>query len=280
MDRHDCLFVRVLSSLDRPSYRVALLDRARLQRCPCRPGQDARSKVLHGSAHDSWGDLLATGADSVPACDSAQVARSTSVDWASIHSLGCSVFCFRHHFHLSKEIPSRWRLQYGRGISNFRFDLWGDCSDDCDLCASQGLDSSSKLGHSSISQILSPMLYRYFYLLVGSFEVYGYKGDLDCDSNDVCLPFTRPFDAIHAWTYFMVPLAFAQAIVWFLPNDEEASNNNNKDEENPTERSDTTDSPFNYARFNMLGLFGAAFAVVSTLLIYVTAFGGTNDIST
>jgi len=132
----------------------------------------------------------------------------------------------------------------------------------------------------AFSQILSPMLYRYFYLLVGSFEVYGYKGDLDCDSNDVCLPFTRPFDAIHAWTYFMVPLAFAQAIVWFLPNDEEASNNNNKDEENPTERSDTTDSPFNYARFNMLGLFGAAFAVVSTLLIYVTAFGGTNDIST
>lgn len=153
------------------------------------------------------------------------------------------------------------------------------------------------------SQVLSPMLYRYFYVIL---VVTGwYSGDdaaepcgETANERDVCPVFTRTFDAIHAWTYFLVPLLVAECIVRLLPSGEEAARNlvvakkgDNKmypredndgavqeevftDTEEPVKREDRTESssasPSHvYTYLNAFGTVLAFVCLVSTALILI-----------
>lgn len=158
----------------------------------------------------------------------------------------------------------------------------------------------------SYGQILAPMLYRYFYLILGGLRLYPSGTELDCDDNDVCHPFTRTLDAIHAWTYFLFPLLCTEFIIRFLPKYHSVESTS---EEEPTEKqgnvgvtaegenmdgnnapaADTGEDlelqknstiPFNFIGLNLLGVLGATCCVGSTVLIYVTGFLGTNTVST
>lgn len=72
----------------------------------------------------------------------------------------------------------------------------------------------------SYSQILATMLYRYFYaLLIGLGAIHKPDDQLECDENDVCSYFLRPFDVVHAWTFFLFPLLVAEITI-YLMNDE------------------------------------------------------------
>ena len=119
----------------------------------------------------------------------------------------------------------------------------------------------------------------------------------ECDSRDVCYPFLEVFDSVHVWTYFLVPLAFAECIVRSLPSaaaaasaetsSEDAANNqkdaaadHGDDEDPPAEENDSPPPVYSYARLNSLGIAGAGFAIGSTVLICTTSFLGTNAIST
>ena len=70
----------------------------------------------------------------------------------------------------------------------------------------------------SYSQILASMIYRYYYAVLGGLgAVHGpADGELECNENDVCDYFLKPFDAVHAWTFFIFPLLIAEAIVYLL----------------------------------------------------------------
>ena len=170
----------------------------------------------------------------------------------------------------------------------------------------------------SYGQILAPMLYRYFYLIVGGLGLYPADTELDCNENDVCRPFTNTFDSIHAWTYFLFPMICTEFIIRALPpkervrdnnvketpvpqtqdkleedqeenvgdavipdNEERESMENKQDLESPQKCDDSAVSDqFNYGRINLLGMVGAVLCVGFTLLIYVTSFLGTNTVST
>lgn len=77
----------------------------------------------------------------------------------------------------------------------------------------------------SFSQILAPMLYRYWYMaadVTGLYEYAYMPGEFDpsrdCDAETgICPLFMRPFDAVHCWTYWLSSLAVAELIVWLLP---------------------------------------------------------------
>ena len=152
----------------------------------------------------------------------------------------------------------------------------------------------------SYGQMIAPMLYRYFYLLLGGLGLYP-ETELDCNiDTDVCHPFTQVFDMIHVWTYFLFPLLCTEIIIWSLPknaindDDEKAPTTTTTAEEAPVvmeeeEEEGTNDSPPNkqpataildYTRLNVLGVVGAVACVASTVLIYVTSIRGTNSVST
>lgn len=151
------------------------------------------------------------------------------------------------------------------------------------------------------SQILSPMLYRYFYLILGGLQLYPADTELICDERDVCQPFTNTFDAIHAWAYFLVPLGFAELICRSLPeiNSDRTKEDGissppaiavSKEDEvletggllppDKPSLSDEDQAEFNFRRINLLGVSGAIFAVAATGLIYGTSITGVNTVST
>jgi hypothetical protein len=164
----------------------------------------------------------------------------------------------------------------------------------------------------SYSQILASMLYRYFYAVLGGFGVvYSPDESISCDEMDVCDYFLKPFDAIHAWTFFIFPLLFAEAVVYLLRDETKAENVNEMpvsnegandtciNEDNTTEQVDDNDekvqtkteaidadnvilaSP-NEANVLYLNLFGILFGVIfmgSTVFIYVTNALGVNTFS-
>ena len=187
----------------------------------------------------------------------------------------------------------------------------------------------------SYSQILSPVLYRYFYMILGGLRLYP-ETDIECNEQDICHPFTRVFDMIHAWTYFVMPLVVAEVIIRASnPNktnpgqhdhvDDDDKNrdgqklavvkessssscadNNNKHNQDDDDDDDDDDAmvhnnyiindnnkkdveapswspsllPLDYRQLNQLGVVGAVVCTVSTLLIYVTSFVGTNTVAT
>jgi len=163
----------------------------------------------------------------------------------------------------------------------------------------------------SYGQILAPMLYRYFYLLLGGLTLYPVRGEKECDEQDICYPFTETFDAIHAWTYFLFPLAVTELIIYVSPkvsdqslvafdekhskNDSGESNSNVADSSLPDEEQDVEketgyakgvkeeggNSPIvnNYTSLNIIGILCAVFTTVTTILIYATTFAGTNNLT-
>lgn len=145
----------------------------------------------------------------------------------------------------------------------------------------------------SYSQILAPMLYRYFYLLLGSMGAYTFSGRI-CNDNDVCKPFTDTFDSIHAWTYFLFPLLCAELIVRSLPQQNQqcvqevemdvhdASSSAQEEDvemkiidEGVTcydaiqqQQKQSSATVFDYTKFNVLGIILAICCIGSTVLIY------------
>lgn len=143
------------------------------------------------------------------------------------------------------------------------------------------------------SQILAPMLYRYFYTLMGGLHIYPDHDDLGdledrCDDNDICEPFTFTLDAIHAWTYFIAPLIFAELIVQSLPAKESRlGTTTSVGELEPLEEGADqvdngveTEEGFSYRNLNLLGILGALFSVAGTLVIYISTALDTNTVST
>jgi hypothetical protein len=69
----------------------------------------------------------------------------------------------------------------------------------------------------SYSQVLSPMLYRYWYVLLHGLRLHD-LGYMNCDaSTEICPMYFQSFDMIHCWTYWLVPLAVAELIIYLLP---------------------------------------------------------------
>uniref|UniRef100_A0A7S2SVV9 Uncharacterized protein n=1 Tax=Rhizochromulina marina TaxID=1034831 RepID=A0A7S2SVV9_9STRA len=74
----------------------------------------------------------------------------------------------------------------------------------------------------SFAQIVSPFLYRYWYIaaaILGYDTVSSYdngEGE-DCSGEEeVCKRYFRPFDAIHVWTYWVFSLVVAEVVVFCL----------------------------------------------------------------
>lgn len=79
----------------------------------------------------------------------------------------------------------------------------------------------------SFSQVLAPMLYRYWYI---SMDVLGiYQGPMPlrlggvCNEDNTCPDYMRWLDCIHCWTYWLSSLAIAELIIYNLPSDSSRS---------------------------------------------------------
>lgn len=80
----------------------------------------------------------------------------------------------------------------------------------------------------SFSQIIAPVLYRYWYVLLLILKAYrtpylnggdASKGEnLVCDDRNVCGDYLRPFDAIYCWLYWMSAWAVAEIVIACLPS--------------------------------------------------------------
>jgi hypothetical protein len=73
----------------------------------------------------------------------------------------------------------------------------------------------------SYSQILSPMLYRYWYLCLLLFD--WYQGPREnklgamCQADDTCPDYYRWFDMVHCWTYWLSSWLVAEVVIHYLP---------------------------------------------------------------
>ena len=73
----------------------------------------------------------------------------------------------------------------------------------------------------SYSQILAPVLYRYWYTVLAAFNWYPVPKPLKfgevCNSDDTCPDYYRWLDSLHCWTYWLSSLLIAGVIVHYLP---------------------------------------------------------------
>lgn len=78
----------------------------------------------------------------------------------------------------------------------------------------------------SFSQIIAPVLYRYWYSLLILLKMYRTpymyntndgKNNLVCDDRNVCHDFLRPFDAVYCWLYWISSWIVAEIIIACLP---------------------------------------------------------------
>lgn len=78
-------------------------------------------------------------------------------------------------------------------------------------------------GIRSYSQILAPLLYRYWYVGLELFNVYDAPLLLRwggvCRADDVCPDYLRWFDMVHCWTYWLTALGNAELIIYCLRKD-------------------------------------------------------------
>lgn len=167
------------------------------------------------------------------------------------------------------------------------------------------------------SQILASPLYRYFYFVIGGLGGLERAAEesMKCDENDVCDYFLRTFDAIHAWTYFIFPLLFAELVVFalarqykrqqqvegasvekttatrsveFSENVESGCGNDSMENEKCIEKKILKEQSgvaneaalsMDYLNLNVIGLVGAICCVGMTIFIYVTSALGVNAMS-
>jgi len=82
----------------------------------------------------------------------------------------------------------------------------------------------------SVSQIIAPVLYRYWYTFLMIFGLYRSpeinREDLVCDDQNVCTDYLRPFDAIYAWLYWISAWAVAEIIIACLPSHKKSTTAN------------------------------------------------------
>lgn len=79
----------------------------------------------------------------------------------------------------------------------------------------------------SFSQIIAPILYRFWYFMLAIFQQYrmpyfydrnsNKSEKLICDDRDVCQDYLRSFDAIYAWLYWISAWIVAEVIIAYLP---------------------------------------------------------------
>lgn len=74
----------------------------------------------------------------------------------------------------------------------------------------------------SFSQIIAPLLYRYWYTALVLLKIYrtpylNNSKDLVCDEHNVCPDYQRPFDAIFAWMYWISAWIVAEVVIACLP---------------------------------------------------------------
>jgi len=79
----------------------------------------------------------------------------------------------------------------------------------------------------SFSQIIAPILYRYWYVILMMLKIYRTpylnggnvnKGEnLICDDRNVCRDYLRPFDAVYCWLYWISAWIVAEIIIACLP---------------------------------------------------------------
>jgi len=74
----------------------------------------------------------------------------------------------------------------------------------------------------SYSQLMAPMLYRYWYLALQLFGIHevpesaGEKGAI-VNADDTIDSYFRVLDALHCWGYWITALLLAEAVIYFLP---------------------------------------------------------------
>lgn len=148
----------------------------------------------------------------------------------------------------------------------------------------------------SYSQIMATVLYRYYYAVQGGFGVISLadQDGLNCNDMDVCEYFLKPFDKVHAWTFFIAPLLFTEMVLYMLRDNttEDQTNHcidnlvdtnqmkvDNTDEENMPTKVDVCVST-NSKSFLQLNVFGIVVSLItlgSTIFIFVTAARGTKQ---
>ena len=77
----------------------------------------------------------------------------------------------------------------------------------------------------SFSQIIAPVLYRFWYIFMMVLKVYRMpflaggdrRGKLDCDGRDVCPDYQRPLDSVYAWMYWIGAWMVAELVIICLP---------------------------------------------------------------
>lgn len=77
-------------------------------------------------------------------------------------------------------------------------------------------------GIRSYSQILAPMLYRYWYICLQLFGLYRVPvpprlGGVCRNDIDICPDYLRIIDMMHCWTYWLTALGVAELIIYYLP---------------------------------------------------------------
>ncbi len=86
----------------------------------------------------------------------------------------------------------------------------------------------------SFGQIIAPILYRYWYIMLVIFNAYrapnlnggdGFVGEkLVCNDRDVCEDYERPFDAIYSWLYWISAWAVSEIVIVCLPKHQRSNN--------------------------------------------------------
>ena len=87
----------------------------------------------------------------------------------------------------------------------------------------------------SFSQIIAPVLYRYWYIVTAFYtryhvpnlylngEAWKDGSKLDCDDRDVCDDYKRPWDAFYCWFYWISAWAVAELVILCLPEHQSSS---------------------------------------------------------
>lgn len=129
---------------------------------------------------------------------------------------------------LKGELVGGWNMTVafsaaGATIGVLGFKVW-QTARAAKASAPRDFTSHRNWGIRSYSQILAPMLYRYWYLCLYIFKLYDPPDRLNmglvCGSDDVCPDYLRFLDKLHCWTYWMTSLAVAELIIYYLPEHE------------------------------------------------------------
>jgi hypothetical protein len=114
----------------------------------------------------------------------------------------------------------------GVAIGAFAFKAWQTAraarfSDNNNYKKALFLQVHRDWGIRSYSQILAPALYRYWYIMMELFGLYRTPIPLRnggyCDEHDQCPDYSRTWDAIYCWVYWMSAWLVAEFIIWSLP---------------------------------------------------------------